>query len=127
MSTDPTNGRLRYIFGLVSRLFNVLQLGTLNDRITLDLAKPAVINYAKERIGRFHLTANEELVLQYVVKQKSVQVGELASILAKKDSYISTILAQLQNYRLVGYKKEWRNHYYYPCVDAAIAYSGDDQ
>lgn len=117
-----TKGRLRYIFGLISRLLNTLQLGTLTDRVTLDLAKPVITSYAKERIQRFHLTTNEELVLEAIAKQESVQVKELAKQLNKKDSYISTILAQLQEYRLVGYKKEWRNHYYYPSVDTYIAY-----
>lgn len=120
-----TKGRLRYIFGLLSRLFNALQLGTLTDRITLDLAKPVVIDYAKERIRRFHLTATEELILQAVVKRQSVQVKKLAKQLNKKDSYISTVLSRLQNYRLVGYKKEWRSHHYYPSVDADIAYTSE--
>lgn len=56
-------------------------------------------------------------------KHESMQVNELAKLLKKKDSYISTILAQLKNYGLVGHKKEWRNHYYYPAIDALIAFS----
>ena len=48
-----TKGRLRFIFGLLNRLFNSLQVGTLIDRITLELAKPVVINYSKKRISRF--------------------------------------------------------------------------
>jgi hypothetical protein len=118
-----TKGRLRYIFGLLTRLFNVLQLGTLADRITLELAKPVVIDYARERIRRFYLSRNEELVLKAIVKQESTQVKELADLLNKKGSYISNILAQLQEYRLVSYTKEWRNHYYYATIDAHIAYS----
>jgi hypothetical protein len=118
-------GRLRYIFGLLSKLFNVLQLGTLSDRITLELAKPAIINYAKERVKRFNLTSNEEMVLKAIVQKESIQVKDLAELLDKKGNYISTILAQLQEYRLVGYKKEWRNHYYYPSLDAYIAYYSD--
>lgn len=118
-----TKGRLRYIFGLLARLFNVLQLGTLSDRISLELAKPVVINYAKERIHRFNLSSNEELVLKAVAQRDSIQVKEIAEVLNKKGNYVSNILSQLQEYKLVGYTKEWRNHYYYASVDAYITYS----
>jgi hypothetical protein len=118
-----TKGRLRYIFGLLTRLFQVLQLGTLSDRITLELAKPAIINYARERVHRFHLSSNEELILKIIVQKDSIQVKEIAELIGKKANYVSTILAQLQGYKLVGYTPEWRNHYYYAAIDAAIAYS----
>ncbi len=118
-----TKGRLKFIFGMLNRLFNTLQVGALCDRITLDLAKPVVIDHAKERIKRFNLSANEELVLRTVVQKDSMQVKEIAAVLGKQSSYISTILAQLLAYKLVGYKKEWRNHHYYASIDADIAYS----
>jgi hypothetical protein len=121
-----TKGRLRYIFGLLTRLFNVLQLGTLSDRITLELAKPIIVNYARERINRFNLSSNEDMVLKAVVQQDSIQVKELAKLLGKKGNYISNILSQLQGYKLVRYTKEWRNHYYYASIEAYIAYSGSE-
>lgn len=122
-----TKGRLRFIFGLLNRLFNSLQVGTLSDRITIELAKPVVINYAKKRIKRFNLSTNEELVLKTVVKKDSIQVKEIATALEKQPNYISNILAQLLEYKLVGYTKEWRNHYYYSSIDAYIAYSNDEK
>lgn len=118
-----TKGRLRYIFGILARLFNILQPGTLSDLISLDLAKPVVINYAKERVNRFKLTSNEEAILKTVVEHDSIQVKEIAKMLKKKANYVSNILSQLQEYKLVNYKKEWRNHYYYASIDAYIAYS----
>lgn len=118
-----TKGRLRFIFGLLNRLFNSLQVGTLTDRITLEIAKPAVIQYSKDRIKRFKLSQNEELVLKTIVTNDSIQVKEIAEALNKKQSYISSVLSQLLNYKLVGYTKEWRNHYYHASIDAHIAYS----
>lgn len=118
-----TRGRLRYIFGLLARLFNVLQPGTLSDKISLELAKPVIINYARERIERFNLSNNEELVLKTIVQHDAVQVKDIAKKLGKKSTYISNILSQLQKYKLVSYTKEWRNHYYFASVDAYIAYS----
>lgn len=118
-----TKGRLRYIFGLLTRLFNTLQLGTLIDRVTLELAKPVVVRYAQDRIARFNLSANEELVLKAIVHNENLQVGELADLLDKKNNYVSSILSSLQDYRLVNYNKRWRSHYYYPSIDAVVAYS----
>lgn len=121
-----TKGRLRYIFGLLNRLFNILQLGVLLDRVTLELAKPVVVNYAKERINRFNLSSNEKLILKAVVQQDAIQVKEIAKILGKQGNYVSNILAQLQEYKLVSYTKEWRNHYYHASIDAHIVYSESD-
>ena len=117
-----TEGRLRYIFGLLNRLFNYLQVGTLSNRISLDLAEPVIINYAKERVERFNLSKNEALVLKTIVSKNSIQVKEIAEILGKKQNYISNILSQLLRYKLVNYKKDWRNHYYFPSIDSTIAY-----
>ncbi|MBB72831.1 MAG: hypothetical protein CMF50_10605 [Legionellales bacterium] len=117
-----TNGRLRYVFGLLNRLFNTLQVGTLTDRITLALAKPIVIDYAKSRIKGFKLTDNEEAVLKTIVQTGPLQVKEIAEALEKNPSYISNILSRLLNDKLVGYTKEWRDHIYYGSIDAQIAY-----
>ncbi len=121
-----TKGRLRYIFGLLNRLFNILQVGTLSDKVTLDLAQSVVVGYARERIGRYSLSSNEELVLKTIVHKDSITVKEVASTLGKKPSYISNILSQLLGYKLVGYHKKWRHHYYYPSIDSYIAYSSTE-
>ncbi len=118
-----TKGRLRYIFGILSCLFNRLKPGTLSDRITLELAKPAVTNYAKERIDRYKLSVNEELVLKTIVKKDSIQVKEIADELNKTPSYVSNVLSRLQGYKLVGFTKEWRSHHYHASIDAYILYS----
>jgi hypothetical protein len=120
-----TKGRLRFIFGLLNRLFNSLQLGTLSEHVTLELAKPIVINYSRERISRFNLSPNEELVLKLVAQKDGVQVKEIADILGKNQSYISNILAQLSAHKLVSHTKEWRNHYYRASIDACIVYLDD--
>lgn len=121
-----TKGRLRFIFGLLNRLFNILQVGTLTDRVTLELAKPVVINYARRRVGRFNLTATEELVLKTIVRRECLQVKDIAKEVGKNPSHISNVLKQLLEYNLVGYIKEWRNHNYYPSIDAYIAFSDDE-
>ena len=46
---DLKEGRLRYVFGLIKRLLNELLTGELVERLSLDIAKPAVIKLAKDR------------------------------------------------------------------------------
>ncbi len=120
---DVTKGRLRYIFGLLNKLFNQLQPGTMIDCITLPIAKPFITNNAKARIKQFNLSRNEESVLKVIVQHQSIQVKEIAEILKKRASYISNILAVLQSYKLVSYDKQWRNHYYHASIHANIAYA----
>jgi DNA-binding MarR family transcriptional regulator len=98
-------------------------LGTLSDRITLELAKPIVINHAQKRIHRYNLTINQEVILKTIAQHGPMQVKEIAQLLNKQQSYISNILNRLQECKLVSYTKEWRNHFYYASIDAEIAYS----
>jgi len=118
-----TNGRLRYIFGLLTRLFNTLHVGTLTDRITLGIAKPVIVRHAKDRINQYSLTPTEAIVLKQVVAHEVIAVNELSKILDKKSNQISAVLAKLLEYRLVGFNRESRSHLYYPSIDATIAYS----
>ncbi|RZI46681.1 hypothetical protein [Candidatus Finniella inopinata] len=62
-----TQGRLRYVFGLVSRLLNRLHVGALTDRITLDLAKPMLVVLGRDRVRRADITPNEEYILSHLV------------------------------------------------------------
>jgi hypothetical protein len=124
---DVTKGRLRYIFGLITRLFNVLQVGTLVNKVTLDVAKPIIKSFAMDRVKKFNLTPNEERVLMAVVEKELIQVKQLAILLDKKNNYLSAVLAQLQEYKLVSYRRESRHHFYYPSVDAYIAYGIDKE
>src|SRR3990167_2083834 len=81
-----TKGRLRYIFGLLNRLYGVLQLGVLTDRITLEMAKPAIKNFGEERVKRHRLSATDTLVLKAVVSLGMVQVNDLAKSFGKSQT-----------------------------------------
>ena len=56
-----TNGRLRYIFGLASRLMNTLYIGDLTNKVTLDLAKPMLMKLGRDRVNvlTLHLRRNK--------------------------------------------------------------------
>ena len=118
-----TKGRLRYTFGLLSRLVSGLHIGDLTDLITLNLAKPMVVKLAKERVSRHNLTPTEEEVLRWVVKLETASVGELAQTLKKSPQFISKILATLTAGRLITVKSHGRNRLCSPTLDAEIAYT----
>lgn len=118
-----TKGRLRYIFGLLSRVFNSLHIGDLTDRITLKLAKPMLISLAQNRIARNGLTPGDENVLRAVVKLENASASEIAKTINKSNPYTSRALKSLAKNKLVTTKKHGRNRYYSPVLDAVIAYN----
>ncbi len=120
---DVTQGRLRYIFGLLHRLVGSLHIGDLSDRLTLKIAKPMISQLAKERIGRHQLTPSEELLLQKLVAEKKLTVTELAKLIGKSMNNTSNLLAKLAERRLVTAQKKGKNKYYIAELDAIIAYS----
>lgn len=120
---DITKGRLRYIFGLLHRLFNALSVGDLTDRITLSIAKPMIVQLAQERIKRNKLSYGEEKILRIVVEFGEVSVSQLAEKANKAINYISNILTKLSQFNLVTMRQDGRLRYYAPALDAVIAYS----
>lgn len=119
---DITKGRLRYIFGLLHRLFNALSVGDLTDRITLDIAKPMIVQLAQNRIKRNKLSHGEEQILRVVVEFGEVAVSKLAKKVNKATNYVSNVLVALAQYGLVTVRQEGRTRYYAPELDATIAY-----
>ena len=79
----------------------------------------------KDQIDQYSLSPTEIVVLKTVVKKEEIPVKDLSKLLGKKSNQISAILSKLLEYRLVGYRREARQHFYYPSIDAAIAYSED--
>ena len=118
-----TNGRLRYIFGLLQRLMNDLFVGDLTDRITITIAKPTIIALARDRIKRNTLTPGEELILKVLVRLKKANSSMLQKEIGKKMQYISPLLVKLVKSKLAIVHKIGRNRYYSPVLDAIIAYS----
>ncbi|MCW5589576.1 MAG: hypothetical protein KIT27_07945 [Legionellales bacterium] len=120
---DITEGRLRYIFGLLRRLISRLHLGDLTDRLTLDIAKPMVKKLAQARLSKYQLTAAEEQVLITLVNEKNATVTQLAQAMNKTANYISKVLVKLSQDKLVTSQKAGKNKHYQPELDAMIAYS----
>ena len=118
-----TSGRLRYVFGLISRLMARLYVGDLTDKITLDIAKPMLLKLGSDRIHRINITTIEEEVLTLLVQLPSPTPTLIAKQLNKTPQYIGRVLAQLIAHGLVSSHKEGRERNYSPSIDAIIAYT----
>lgn len=120
---DLTEGRLRYIFGLIKRLMHELSVGDLLDKITIDLVKPLVCKFAKERLYKNGLTPGDEEILRALVKNGRASATDLAEELAKSRQYVSRCLVRLCNEKLLEAKSSSRNRIYAPTLDVFIAYN----
>ena len=119
---EVTKGRLRYIFGLLKRLTNVLLVGDLTDRITMGIAKPAISELAVKRVRSTAITPTEELVLKALVQLESATPSELAKKIHKTNSHVSNTLTALSNHKLITVSYQGRTSIYSPVLDAIVAY-----
>lgn len=118
-----TQGRLRYIFGLISRLLNRLYVGNLTDKITLDLAKPMLTTLGRDRVKRADITENEEDILSYVVNNIPMTASQIAKVVNKSSQYVGRVMTNLFEKKLVTVQRDGRDKFYHPSIDAVIAYS----
>ena len=117
-----TQGRLRYIFGLVSRLLNRLHVGDLTDRITLDLAKPMLVALGRDRVKRADITPNEEHILNHLVDNFPMTSSQMAKEIGKSSQYVGRVMASLVEKKLIFIQRDARDKFYGPAIDAIIAY-----
>lgn len=120
---EITHGRLRYIFGLLTRLMGTLHIGDLTDRVTLDIAKPMLIKLARARVKRNNITPSEEDILRQVVKITNPTAANIANQLGKTRQYVSRLLIKLAEAKLISFRKHGANKYVIPILDAVIAYT----
>lgn len=120
---DLTKGRLRYVFGLIKRLLNELDVGDLVDKIILSLAQPMVVKFARERLSENGLTTGEEAILRKLVKLGSASATKLSKELNKSRQYVSKTLVKLSEIKLLTVRREGRNRIYLPVLDVVIAYT----
>ena len=120
---DITEGRLRYVFGLLQRLMRRLRVGDLINMLTLDVAKPMITELARNRIGVHELTTSEEDVLKQLVILKESSVKKLIATTGKNRAFVSRILSKFLKLELVVTSKKGTLRLYTPSLDAKIAYS----
>lgn len=104
---------------------NDLFIGDLTDRVTLDIAKPMVVKLARDRISRNRPTSGEELILKILVQLEEVTISILTDRTEKSKQYISRILTRLIELKLITVRRDGKNKYYTPLLDATIAYGNN--
>lgn len=120
---DLTKGRLRYVFGLIKRLLNELDVGDIVDKLTLNLVKPMVMRFAKERLEKNGLTTGEEDILKKLVELGPVSGTELSQKLSTTRQYVSKALVKLSNAGLLNISRAGSKKIYSPVLDVMIAYN----
>lgn len=117
-----TEGRLRYVFGLVSRLMSRLHVGDLTDKVTLGIAKPMLIQLGRDRLQHANLSEMEERIVKVLVLTPKATPAGIAQTLKKSSQYVGRVFVSLSEKGLVTSKKEGRERHYSPSLDAIIAY-----
>ena len=121
-----TKGRLRYIFGLLKRLYNVFKLGELSEYIDLEMAKPAIRKLGEQRVKRHQLSPTEDSLLKTIANSGPISVLDLAKMISKSQTHVSRMLGVLHETGLVVYRQEWRSKIYAASIDAQLAYADDE-
>ncbi|HUV84826.1 MAG TPA: helix-turn-helix domain-containing protein [Methanosarcinales archaeon] len=124
---DMTDGRLRYIFGLIYSLTNRLHIGKLIQKVSLDLAKATIIALAKERMLRLNLSKSEISAIKALVALNESNVADLAQAINKNRTFLSRIINKLLDDKVVTVKQEGNRRLYSPSLDAKIAFQQEGQ
>ncbi|MCP3660170.1 MAG: MarR family transcriptional regulator [Bacteroidetes bacterium] len=120
---EVTEGRLRYIFNLISKLLRNIYFGGVTDKIGLHLAEEHIKNFARDRIKNHQLTTSEEAILNEIVNSKKITVNNLSQKVSRSLPYTSKCLKKLLKSNLVFFEKQGSTKIYAPSLDAKIAYS----
>jgi hypothetical protein len=120
---ELTNGRLRYVFGLASRLMNSLYIGDLTDKVTLPLAKPMLAKLGKDRLQSEKITESEEFILQKLIKRKESSATQISQATKKSSQYTGRLLNKLAEQNLVTVRQQGKEKLFAPSIEVIIAYS----
>lgn len=119
---DLTDGRLRYIFGLVYSMIHRLHLGKLVQSVSMDLAKETITTLAQERIQKFNLIKSEINLITLLAKQGEFSVAELAEKTGKNRTVISRMVNKLLVDKLVNVRQQGKQRIYFSSLDAKLAF-----
>lgn len=123
---DISDGRLRYIFGVIYALINRLHTGKLVQKISLDLAKDTISALAKERMQKFNMSKSELEIAAALVSLGESTVSDLAKKLNKNRSFVSRIIAGLLENKVLTVRQKGNARIYAPSLDAKIAFGTKD-
>lgn len=121
---DVSEGRLRYVFGLIYAMCNRLYLGKILQHISLDLAKDTITALAQERMHKMELSKSEIALIKQLVKTDESNVVDLAKATKKNRTFVSRTVNKLLSAKILDVRKVGNKRFYKPSLDAKIAFSG---
>jgi len=122
---EVTEGRLRYIFGLVYELMQRLQIGKILQEVSTELAKKTIAALALERVSKFKLSKGEEALLKVIVANGEINVSELVKLSHRNRVFISRTVNKLLGNKLLVVRQEGTKRVYMPSLDAKIAFAAN--
>lgn len=117
-------GRLRQIFGVATRLLNLVEDNSLIERIDLDIAVPLLKKGVEDRIKQNNIQPTAEKVLKNLVATGSASPSTLREKMNMPISNVSRALKQLKAARLVSFQQKGKEHIYSPLPDVTIVLRG---
>ena len=108
-----THGRIRYIFGLITRLMARLYVGDLTNMVTLDIACPMLMKLGQDRVQRANITAMEEKILRILTQFPGSTPSSLSTKINKTSQYTGRVLQQLLDKKIGFVSETWPGHNVY--------------
>lgn len=122
---DVSEGRLRYVFGLIYAMTTRVHLGKIVQHISLDLAKATITALAQERLKKMDLSKSETVLLKQLVTVHEANVADLAKGTKKNRTFVSRTMNKLLSAKIVDVRQEGNKRFYKPSLDAKIAFSAN--
>ena len=120
---DISEGRLRYVFGLVYAMSNRLHVGKIVQAISPDLAKSTIVALTQARLQKLDLSKAEIMLVEKLVESKEANVAELAKATKKNRTFVSRTMNKLLTTKVVDVRQAGNRRFYSPSLDAKIAFS----
>ena len=120
---DMSEGRLRYVFGLIYAMSNRLHLGKIVQHISFDLAKATITALAQERLQKMDLSKGEIILIKQLVATQEANIADLAKMTKKNRTFVSRTMNKLLSAKVVNVRQERNKRFYSPSLDAKIAFT----
>ena len=120
---NVSEGRLRYVFGLIYAMSNRLHLGKIVQHISLNLAKATITALAQERLQKIDLSKGEIDLIKQLVAAKEANVADLTKATKKNRTFVSRTMNKLLSVKVVDVRQERNKRFYRPSLDTKIAFT----
>ena len=118
-----SNGRIRHIFGIATRLLHLTQDNSFIEEIDMQVAKTLLKKVVEDRMRQYNIASLAKRILFHLIDCIRNNPTKISEQLKVPRPSVSRSLLQLQKARLIFTEQEGRQHMYTPLPDVRIAYS----